>query len=280
MSVTIKLFLVHGDPKRLRTAEISNWSGKAVAAPRTEFDSFLAREELRKSGVYILSGVDHSSGKQMAYIGEAEVLRDRMKIHTSKEFWVQAYVFITKDENLTKSHIRYLEGRLITEAREVDRFVLDNGQASGSKLPESDREDMEVFLSKMRQLLPVLGSELLTPIASFATDEEQAGKLVCTIKGLTAYGRQTTNGFIVFEGSQAVLKERASAATQHPFVVKLRTEMVADGVLVPQGDHYVFSKEVEFSSPSAAASVVHGGGVNGLKLWKDNQGRTMKQLEE
>ena len=30
-SATIKLFLPHGDPKRLRTAEISNWSGKAVA---------------------------------------------------------------------------------------------------------------------------------------------------------------------------------------------------------------------------------------------------------
>src|SRR5437867_861722 len=38
-SATIKLFLPHGDPKRLRTAEISNWSGKAVAAARVDFDA-------------------------------------------------------------------------------------------------------------------------------------------------------------------------------------------------------------------------------------------------
>ena len=31
-SATIKLFLVHGDAKRLRTAELSNWTGKAVAS--------------------------------------------------------------------------------------------------------------------------------------------------------------------------------------------------------------------------------------------------------
>ncbi|MGZ8483409.1 MAG: hypothetical protein ACXW6R_05645, partial [Candidatus Binatia bacterium] len=55
-SATIKLFLPRGDAKSLRTAEISNWTGKAVAAPRTELDVLLQREELDKSGVYILIG--------------------------------------------------------------------------------------------------------------------------------------------------------------------------------------------------------------------------------
>ena len=40
-SATIKLFLPRGDAKSLRTAEISNWTGKAVAAPRTELDELL-----------------------------------------------------------------------------------------------------------------------------------------------------------------------------------------------------------------------------------------------
>ena len=42
---TIKIFLVHGDPKRLRTAELSNWTGKAVAGSRSEFEDVIAREE-------------------------------------------------------------------------------------------------------------------------------------------------------------------------------------------------------------------------------------------
>src|ERR1700735_3721453 len=112
-SATIKLFLPRGEAKSLKTAEISNWSGKAVAAPRTELDELLQREELDKPGVYILIGTDPLSGSPHAYIGEAEVLHDRLKQHKSKDFWISAIVFMSKDENLTKAHIRYLEGRLI-----------------------------------------------------------------------------------------------------------------------------------------------------------------------
>jgi hypothetical protein len=54
-SATIKLFLPHGDAKSLRTGEISNWTGKAIAAPRTELEELLAREELEVAGVYHLA---------------------------------------------------------------------------------------------------------------------------------------------------------------------------------------------------------------------------------
>ena len=148
-AATIKLFLPKGEAQSLRTAELLNWTGKAIAGPRSELDDLLARDELDKSGVYILIGVDADTGKQAAYIGEAEVVRDRLKQHREKEFWVQAIAFVSKDENLTKSHVRYLEGRLIEEAQTVGRFFVVNGQSSGSKLPESDREDMEVFLSQI-----------------------------------------------------------------------------------------------------------------------------------
>ena len=113
-SATITLFLPLGDAKSLRTAEISNWSGKAVAAPRTELDELLAREELDKAGVYILLGSDPKAGAPHAYIGEAEVIRERLKQHKTKEFWVSAIVFTSKDENLTKAHVRYLESIIIT----------------------------------------------------------------------------------------------------------------------------------------------------------------------
>lgn len=278
-SATIKLFLIYGDSKRLRTAELSNWSGKAVGAPRTELDELLAREELLQSGVYILTGYNPASGVPLAYIGEAEVLKDRLKAHKSKEFWVQATVFISKDENLTKSHIRYLEGRLIEEATLVARYDLDNGQASGARLPESDREDMEIFLSKIQQLLPVMGSELLTSVVNrSAGTSEKYKHLVCAIKGIEAHGEQTSNGFVIFKGSRAVLADRPSAAIQHPFVVTLRQKLVADGVLVEDSGSYLFTKDTEFSSPSSAAAVVHGGGANGLTAWKNPQGQTLKGL--
>lgn len=53
---TIKLFLVNGTPNGLRTAELFNWSGKAVSAPRSELTQLLARPELRLQGNYFLTG--------------------------------------------------------------------------------------------------------------------------------------------------------------------------------------------------------------------------------
>jgi len=279
-SATLKLFLPFGDPKRLRTAEISNWNGKAVAAPRTELDLLLARDEVRQSGVYVLTGTDPDSGAPSAYVGEAEVIRDRLTQHKGKDFWVHAIVFVSKDENLTKAHIRYLEGRLIELANAAARARVMNAQGSGSRLPESDREDMEVFLGKIRQLLPVLGSDILTPILAIAAPGKATqAELLCEIKGLVARGHRTPDGFVVLPGSQAVLELRPSAATAHPFVIPLRDRLVADGTLVQEGTFLRFTRVAEFSSPSAAASVIHGGGANGLTSWKDPNGRTLKDIE-
>ena len=165
-TATIKMFLAHGDPKRLRTAELSNWTGKVVAGPRSDFEEVLARDESEKSGIYLLMGTDLETGKPAIYIGEAESIRSRIKSHVDKDFWNQAIYFVSKDENLTKAHIRYLEGRLIELCRKAERAHVTNGQGSGAKLPESDREDMEVFLEKMCQLLPVLGVDLFVPASS------------------------------------------------------------------------------------------------------------------
>jgi hypothetical protein len=175
-SATIKILLVHGDAKRLRTAEISNWTGKSVAAPRNEFDRLISREEADRSGVYFLTGSDPETGKNAVYIGEAETIRDRLKSHLEKDFWNHIIFFVSKDENLTKAHIQYLEGRLIEQAKSAERSVVINSQGSGAKLPESDREDMEIFLEKIHQLLPVIGADFLVPTAVQQDAKEKKNK--------------------------------------------------------------------------------------------------------
>ena len=278
-TATIKLFLPRGDAKSLRTAEISNWTGMAIAAPRTELDELLQREELGKAGIYILSGSDPLSGLPRAYIGEAEVIRERLKQHKTKEFWVSAIAFVSKDENLTKAHVRYLESRLLIEAAQVGRFTLEQNQATGSKLPESDRADMEVFLSRISQLLSVLGSDLLIPVAQPAAKQQSGGILFCRMKGAEARGRRTPDGFVVFKGSTAVLQERESAK-KYPYVLALRKQFIAEGTLVQKNSFYQFTKDTEFSSPSAAAAVVEGGSANGLIEWRTKDGRVLKELDE
>lgn len=277
-SATIKIFLVHGDPKRLRTAELSNWTGKAVAGPRSEFDSVLDREESRNSGVYFLTGIDPETGKVAVYVGEAESIGERVKGHLDRDFWNHIAFFTSKDENLTKAHIRYLEGRLIEQAKKAGRAEVKNNQGSGSKLPESDREDMEIFLEKIHQLLPVLGVEVLVPTTSTAAGRNETATLSCEIKGFKATGYLTPNGIVVLAGSQAVLTERPSAQ-KYPWPINMRQQLKDQGSLKEKADHLLFTKDIEFSSPSAAAAVIHGGSANGLTAWKNKDGKTLKELE-
>lgn len=273
-SATIKLFLVHGSPSGLRTAELSNWSGKAIAAPRNELPALLKREELTSPGIYLLTGVDPESGENALYIGEAEDVSNRLKGHSAKDFWNAATIFVSKDENLTKAHIRYLEGKLITLAVENATSKVMNSANSGAKLPESDAAEMDVFLKKILQLLPVLG------IIEFRKSDEKPEKedklLICKIKGILAKGRRTTGGFTIYAGSQAVLEHRPSANR----VKEKREQLIRKGILKNKENHLLFTKDIEFGSPSTAAAIVRGGASNGLTAWKNNKGTTLKELEE
>lgn len=273
-AATIRLFLVHGAPAGLRTAELSNWSGKAVAAPRNQLHDLLKREELSSPGIYFLTGVDPDSGDHAIYIGEAEDVGNRLKGHSGKDFWNAVTVFVSKDENLTKAHIRYLEGKLITLSLESTSFKLMNAVNSGARLPESDAAEMDVFYIKILQLLPVLG------IIGFSKSESDSGNeeeiLSTKIKGVVAKGRRTSGGFTVYAGSQAVMEHRPSAIKMK----KRREQLLDKNLLKIEGNHLVFVKDVEFSSPSMAASIVHGGAANGLIAWKNSSGITLKKIEQ
>lgn len=272
-AATIKIFLVHGSPNGLRTAELSNWSGKAIAAPRTEISDLLKRDELANPGFYLLTGVEPESGDRAIYIGEAENVSNRLKGHATKDFWNAVTVFVSKDENLTKAHIRYLEGVLIEKANNNGAAIVMNSASSGARLPESDAAEMNIFLEKCLQLFPVLG----IPDFNEKVDRvsESRDFLYCRIKGLTATGKRTANGFIVFAGSQAVLEHRPSAKRMR----NKREQLVEKGLLIEKGDHLVFAKDIEFGSPSTAGSVVRGGNTNGLIHWKNLQNIQLKEIE-
>lgn len=278
-TATVRIFLAHGDSSSLRTAEISNWTGKAVAGPRSELDDVVEREEAQKPGVYFLSGVNPVTGRGRVYIGEAEVIKERLKKHVDKEFWRSVVFFVSKDENLTKAHVKYLEGKLIEKARSAGRHELDNSNASGSRLPESDTADMEVFLARIEQLMPVLGYDCLQSVSSTGAGTRGGALLVCTMRGVQAHGRLSGNGFVVTRGSEAVLMERPST-TKYPYAANLRKQLREEAVLIEQDGRLLFAKDYEFSSPSAAAAVVHGGQANGLVSWRDSAGQTLKEIEE
>jgi len=285
---TIKLFLVHGSPTGLRTAEISNWTGKAIAGPRSDLDDLLNRSELQSPGVYLLTGTDPESGDPVVYIGEAESVSKRLKQHAKseeKDYWVHTSAFVSKDENLTKSHIKYIEGKLIQLAHGSKRMIVMNSVSSGSSLPEADRAEMDIFIQKILQLLPVLGIHWLSLTASFSPlqsrakaslPDEEAPLFFIKAKGIVASGRRSEEGFTVFKGSQAV-KDAVKACPAG--VVKNRERLLEKGIITLDSECFVFTEDYEFASPSTAASFVQGGSVNGLTAWVNSDNQTLKSFE-
>ena len=95
-------------------------------------------------------------------------------------------------------------------------------------------------------------------------------------KGVTATGEYTEDGFVVFKGSTAYLKETPSAGTT---IRRLRASLIESGVLAKENDAYRFASNYIFSAPSTAAGVVLGKNVNGWVEWHYTDGRTLDDVK-
>ncbi|MDE0435771.1 MAG: GIY-YIG nuclease family protein [Bryobacterales bacterium] len=268
--------MVDGSPTGVITAELGNWSGKAVVAPRAALPELIKRDEASRTGVYLLMGVDpDNSARILVYVGESDNVRTRLVIHDadeSKQFFTRICLIVSKDENLTKAHGRYLEARIMALVRAAARAVLVNGTEPDFRgLPEPEIADMEGFLSEIEVLLPVLGFDVLrraaeTGHAGVRRDPAEHIFLF-TEAGTQARATEVGGEFVVLTGSLARVRETKSIDDG---TKGRRRQLIEDGALTKTVDsqHYTFMRDVAFSSPSGAAAVVYGGRVSGPAFWK------------
>jgi hypothetical protein len=273
---SIKIFLPGGDPDGLRTIEKSNWSGAGIVIPRALMGEAKGRRELGRTGVYVLVGPAEESGLPLVYVGEGDPIKPRLEQHAvKKDFWTSCVAFTSKDENLNKAHVQFIESHLISLAAQAKRCVLDNGNAPAlPSLSESDAADASGFLSEMLLCFPLLG---LSVFAAAAPLPKSAKLLFISAKGIKAEGMETHDGFVVRSGSGAV---RGEVPSCHAYLIELRAALIANGVLKPSGDGFVFAQDYVFPSPSTAAGVVQGRAANGRVDWKTKDGKTLKDLQE
>ena len=158
---TIKIFLIDGDPNGRMSCELSNWTGKAYKIPRIKVKDCTDRDDLSNTGVYLLFGKEED-GKDLVYIGEAETVFKRLLQQLNqKDFWHEAIVFVSKDENLNKAHIKYLENRLHEIAIAARRYKVENSiTPTQSSISESDRAEMEEFIENIKLLVNTLGHKV------------------------------------------------------------------------------------------------------------------------
>ena len=273
---SIRIYLVDGDASGLLTAEVMNWSGKFVVAPRTMLKELALREEVSRTGVYILSGPDPENPSQdMIYIGEGDNVFKRITAHDKdpdKEFWTRCVAVISKDLNLTKGHVRFLESRLIEKGHLSRRARLCNGTAPPlPPMPEPDIADMEGFLSHIELVLPVLGFDFLKPRPyvhlNGGVDASSASPNFEFNSGEASAKAQEIDGeFVVLKGSTALATPKDSWTSYRG----LRDRLIEDQKLVaiPDRNLYLFAEDVPLKSPSAGGAIVYAGNVNGRVVWK------------
>jgi hypothetical protein len=287
---TLKLYLVDGTPTGVITAELGVSSVRAVMSSRTALPDLIKREEASRTGVYLLIGPDPDfESRQLVYVGEGDNVGQRLARHdgdVSKDFFTRAVLIVSKDENLTKAHGRYLESRIISLINTAGRAKLANQIEPNFKgLPEPEIADMERVLDEIETLLPVLGFDILRPagqklelnngLEKDGSPQDTDDILFSYVpSGAQAWARESAGEFIVLKGSFAKKQEVPSC---NDGLKRSRATLIERGVLIATGDNsfFEFSKDYPFNSPSGAAAVIYGGQVSGNRYWKhDKTGQT------
>ncbi len=275
---TIKLFLVDGEPNGRMTCELSNWTGKAYKIPRIQIKESYDRIDLKKTGIYLLFGKDNE-GRNLIYIGEAETIIDRLKQHVSqKEFWNEVILFISKDENLNKAHVKYLENRLYEIASKVKRYSIENSSTPAkSSISESEIAEMEEFIENIKLLTNTLGHKVFENLVDESITKANINIFsINAARGANAKGLPSASGFVVLKGSEIALSTVKSM--QNSFI-NIRKRLEEEKIVVEKNNKMVFTQDYEFSSPSTAAAIVMGRNANGLQEWKLKSGESLKEYE-
>lgn len=273
---TIKIFLLDGEPTGIRTAELSNWDGKAIVIPRAKLKEAKERSEVQGAAVYLLIGSEDIKGLSI-YVGEAETLFTRLMQHTSdKDFWQYALAFISKSKNLTKAHVKYLEIKLAQLLKSAARCTLINQIAPAiTSLPESDMADMNEFAENIELLSGTLGWTVFRKSSEIEKEAER--KYYCKGPSASAEGYIDNEGFLVLKNSKA--RKQLVQSAKNSWIEGLVNSLLGKKVFSDGGDSYIFLEDYLFESPSAAAGAVLARHANGWNEWKTKEGKTLNEIE-
>jgi hypothetical protein len=279
----ITLFLVDGEPDGRKTISLAGWTGQGLIFPRNKLKEMGSDTSARQPAVYFLFGRDsEESLVTTAYIGEAENLFDRLSTHNndkSKDFWYMTVAFISSDGSLTKAHVKYLESRCVELAREAKHFgyTLKNGtEPLAPHLPQSDIPVMEEFVDNIALLLGTVGYSLLQNEGKNSGDIENPLVTIQNKEGnIKGTARLTNEGFVVYKGSVISGKQSSTVTDKNQ---RLIDKLLSEGIIEKRDEGYIFMRDFNFTTPSAAGDLILGYSENGWITWKTADGKTLDEI--
>ena len=271
---------------------LSNWTGVIYKIPRIQLGDLKSRDEMKQSGIYFLFGRDEDKQKDVTYIGQATTRKNgegvllRIQEHTRDihaDYFNDVIILTTQNNSFGPTEISYLENKFTQLAKEAGRYIVKNGNdPNPGNVTEEKESELDEIVENTLMIIGTLGYRVFVPmtkkVSQDLTDNHSTylylkRKTKKSNKVIEATCERTTEGFVVLEGSQVEIKDSpylpASLKEMRQNLIAYR--VIQDGVL----------KEKQlFSSPSYAATFLLGMQTNGRTDWKDQDGRTLKELEE
>ena len=275
----ISVYLIDGEANGKIKASISNWNGIAYKIPRTALDKCKDLDILKQSGVYFLFGTDKSDNA-VVYIGQAGARKNGKGLllriqepHASIDYWTEAVMFTTTNNSFGPTEISYLENRFCNMAVQSGRYVVKNGNDPNPRnITEETESELEEFIDYAKIVMGTLGHKVFEPFVPSSEAEDAEPVLYLEYGKGRASGKRTSDGFVIFKGS-AVNPSLTKSCPERTIKdrKKYANKINKNGVLI---------SGILLSSPSSAAGFVGGASLSGNALWKDSNGKTLKELLE
>lgn len=271
---TIQIYLPNGDPTGIRIAELTTSIIRVIEIPRNLVSQFSKTDEANQVGFYFLFGGDNHNE---VYIGQSGNLGSRLTQHSKNDDrdWERALAVVSLTNNLTQTHVLYLESISIERAKSCDRYTVING--NGGQRPHTPiplRDDCDEIHEIASLLMATLGYPVFEPLLDDSKAEERE-LFYCTRSGADAKAIYTNEGLVVLKGSRGLLNPTGKSRVD---LVKARDRLIESGVLEVQGETTVFTKDWLFTTPSGASNAVAVMPSNGWREWKTTSGVTLDEL--
>lgn len=288
---TIQLYLMDSVPKGRIKCTLANWTGIAYKIPRTELEKAKSIDYLKQSGVYFLFSTSDETQENIVYIGQAgtrkngEVILNRLQEHKrnpDKDYWTEAVAFTTTNNTFGPTEISYLENQFTKLAIDSKRYIVKNSnEPSLGHVTEEKESELEEYIDYAKIVIGALGYRIFEPIIEspeiittvLAPTPEPLLSLILKQgkkEKIIAQGKQTNEGFVIIKGSNI----KSSTVKSVP------TKALKDRERANLDDNFVLLEDMLFNSPSSAASFVTGYVINGKDAWKDEQGRSLNEIEK
>lgn len=291
-SKNINMFLMDGEVTGKIKCTLSNWTGVIYKTPRIQLGDLKSRDEMKQSGIYFLFGRDEDKQKDVTYIGQAITRKNgegvllRIQEHTRDthaDYFNDVIILTTQNNSFGPTEISYLENKFTQLAKEAGRYIVKNSNdPNPGNVTEEKESELDEIVENTLMIIGTLGYRVFVPmtkkVSQDLTDNHSTylylkRKTKKSNKVIEATCERTTEGFVVLEGSQVEIKDSPYLPAS---LKEMRQNLIASRVI----QDGVLKEKQLFSSPSYAAAFLLGMQTNGRTDWKDQDGRTLKELEE